>query len=76
MLRVGQPARKKTLPKALPAESVAALLAVLEDGPGPPGRADWIERDRALQLVGPLTCAPIGHTTGAWLRRLSDSRCA
>ena len=54
MPRVGRPARGKSLPKALPSGSVTALLAVLEDDPGPPGRSDWIERDRALILTSLL----------------------
>ncbi len=54
MPRVGRPARGKSLPKALPASSVAALLAVLEHDPGPRGRSDWIERDRALILTSLL----------------------
>ena len=54
MPRVGRPARGKSLPKALPSGSVTALLAVLEDDPGLPGRSDWIERDRALILTSLL----------------------
>ncbi|MCH9737054.1 MAG: tyrosine-type recombinase/integrase [Actinomycetia bacterium] len=54
MPRVGRPARDKSLPKALPSDSVAALLAVLEPDPGQPGRSDWTERDRALILTSLL----------------------
>lgn len=73
MPRVGRPARGKSLPKALPADSVTALLAVLEHDPGPPGRSDWIERDRALILTSLLA----GLRTEELLRaNISDVRLA
>ena len=40
--------------KALPAESVAALVGVLEADPQPRRRSDWMERDRALILTALL----------------------
>ena len=43
---VGRPKRAKTLPKALPTDSVAALLAALNEDPQRRRRTDWIERDR------------------------------
>jgi integrase len=55
---VGRPKFAKTLPKALPGDSVAALLAALDSDPEPWRRSEWIERDRALILTGLL----------AWLR--------
>src|SRR6202051_4397680 len=51
---VGRPKPAKTLPKALPTESVAALLATLHSDSVPRRRSDWIERDRALILTGLL----------------------
>src|SRR5258705_13156427 len=51
---VGGPKSAKTLPKALPADSVAALLATLNEDPQRRRRADWIERDRALILTALL----------------------
>ncbi|MCH9731721.1 MAG: tyrosine-type recombinase/integrase [Actinomycetia bacterium] len=54
MPRVGRPARAKSLPKALPADSVAALLAVLHADPGPSRKSDWTERDRAVILTSLL----------------------
>ena len=50
---VGRPKVAKTLPKGLPACSVAALLAVLDAEPER-RRSDWIERDRALILTSLL----------------------
>src|SRR5258707_11936326 len=47
---VGRPKLPKTLPKALPTGSVAALLATLNADAQPQRRSDWIERDRALIL--------------------------
>src|SRR5712672_130871 len=51
---VGRPKLAKTLPKALPTDSVAALLATLNEDPPRPRRADWVERDRALILTALL----------------------
>jgi integrase len=51
---VGRPKIAKTLPKALPTDSVAALLVVLSEEPERPRRADWLERDRALILTALL----------------------
>jgi integrase/recombinase XerC len=50
---VGRPKLPKTLPKALPTDSVAALLDTLTAGPER-RRSDWIERDRALILTALL----------------------
>jgi site-specific recombinase XerD len=50
---VGRPKSAKTLPKALPTDSVAALLATLNEDPQR-RRTDWIERDRALILTALL----------------------
>jgi integrase/recombinase XerC len=50
---VGRPKLAKTLPKALPTDSVAALLATLNEDPQR-SRTDWIERDRALILAALL----------------------
>jgi integrase len=54
MALVGRPKLAKTPPKALPAQSVAALLSALESDPGRPRRSDWIDRDRALILTSLL----------------------
>jgi integrase/recombinase XerC len=51
---VGRPKQAKTLPKALPPDSVTALLAALRSEPQPRRRRDWIERDRALILTALL----------------------
>jgi site-specific recombinase XerD len=51
---VGRPKLPKTLPKALPTGSVAALVATLNADPQPRRRGDWIERDRALILTALL----------------------
>src|SRR6202048_3994984 len=51
---VGRPKLAKTLPKALPTDSVTALLATLNEDPQPRRRTDWIERDRALILTALL----------------------
>jgi site-specific recombinase XerD len=51
---VGRPKIAKTLPKALPTNSVAALLAALNEDPQPRRGSDWIERDRALILTALL----------------------
>jgi integrase/recombinase XerC len=54
MPMVGRPKLAKTLPKALPADAVAALLGALDADPQPRRRTDWIERDRALILTALL----------------------
>jgi integrase/recombinase XerC len=54
MSMVGRPKLAKTLPKALPADAVTALLAALRSEPQPRRRTDWIERDRALILTALL----------------------
>ena len=51
---VGRPKRAKTLPKALPQDSVAALLATLDSDTESRRRTDWIERDRAVILAALL----------------------
>jgi site-specific recombinase XerC len=51
MPMVGRPKLAKTLPKALPADAVAALLTTLSADPRPRRRSDWMERDRALILT-------------------------
>jgi integrase/recombinase XerC len=50
---VGRPKLAKTLPKALPTNAVAALLATLNADPER-RRSDWVERDRALILTALL----------------------
>ena len=54
MPMVGRPKLAKTLPKALPADAVAALLGALNADQVPRRRNDWIERDRALILTALL----------------------
>ena len=54
MPMVGRPKLAKTLPKALPAASVAALLTGLDADPEPRQRSDWMQRDRALVLTALL----------------------
>ena len=54
MPMVGRPKLAKTLPKALPTDSVTALLAALNADPQPRRRSDWMERDRALILTALL----------------------
>jgi len=51
---VGRPKLAKTLPKALPTDSVTAPLATLHSDSVPRRRSDWVERDRALILTGLL----------------------
>ena len=51
---VGRPKLAKTLPKALPTDSVAALLATLTTDPQSRRRSDWVERDRVLILTALL----------------------
>jgi integrase/recombinase XerC len=54
MPMVGRPKLAKTLPKALPADAVTALLAALRSEPQPRRRTDWIERDRAVIVTALL----------------------
>ncbi|MET0995985.1 MAG: tyrosine-type recombinase/integrase [Mycobacterium sp.] len=54
MPMVGRPKLAKPLPKALPTDSVAALLTVLGADPQPRRRNDWMQRDRALILTALL----------------------
>ena len=54
MPMVGRPKLAKTLPKALPADAVAALLTALGADPEPRRRNDWMQRDRALILTALL----------------------
>ena len=54
MLLVGRPKLAKTLPKALPTNSVVALLGALNADSQPRRRSDWVERDRALILAALL----------------------
>ena len=55
MPMVGRPKLAKTLPKALPTDAVAALLAGTSTPTAEPRRrTDWIERDRALILTALL----------------------
>jgi len=61
---VGRPKLAKTLPKALPTNSVAALLEGLNTDPRPRRRSDWVERDRALIL----TALPAGLRADELLR--------
>jgi site-specific recombinase XerC len=54
MPMVGRPKHAKTLPKALPADAVAALLGALSADPPPRRRTDCMQRDRALILTALL----------------------
>jgi integrase len=54
MPMVGRPKLAKTLPKALAADAVAALLTALSADPPPRRRTDWMQRDRALILTALL----------------------
>ena len=54
MPMVGRPKLAKTLPKALPADAVAALVGALNADQVPRRRNDWMERDRALILTALL----------------------
>ena len=54
MPMVGRPKLAKTLPKALPADAVAALLGALGADQQPRRRTDWMQRDRALILTALL----------------------
>ena len=49
----------------LPADSVAALLAVLSSDSEPRRRNDWIERDRAVILTALSATEPIPRRHGA-----------
>src|SRR5258707_11981480 len=72
MQLVGRPKLAKTLPKVLPAGSVAALLAKLNTDPQPRRRSDWVERDRALILTALLA----GLRADELLRaNIGDLRC-
>jgi site-specific recombinase XerC len=51
---IGRPKVAKTLPKALGADTVTGLLAVIDADDGSSRRADWTERDRALVLTSQL----------------------
>lgn len=53
MAQVGRPRVPKALPKALPANTVSALLTTLSAEPNQ-RRSDWVERDRALILTSLL----------------------
>jgi integrase/recombinase XerC len=71
---VGRPKLAKTLPKALPTDSVAALLATLNEDPQR-SRTDWIERDRALilaALLAGLRADELLRTNVGDLRRTDD----
>jgi integrase/recombinase XerC len=72
---VGRPKLAKTLPKAIPADSVAALLAVLSFDAKPRRRSDWIERDRALictALLAGLRADELLRANIGDLRRTGD----
>ena len=72
---VGRPKLAKTLPKAPPTESVAALVAALNRDPQPRRRSDWIERDRALiltALLGGLRADELLRANVGDLRRTGD----
>jgi integrase/recombinase XerC len=72
---VGWPKLAKTLPKAIPADSVAALLAVLSFDAKPRRRGDWIERDRALictALLAGLRADELLRANIGDLRRTGD----
>ena len=75
MPMVGRPKLAKTLPKALPADAVAALLTDLDADPQPRRRTDWMERDRALiltALLGGLRADELRHANVGDLRRTDD----
>jgi site-specific recombinase XerD len=72
---VGRPKLAKTLPKALPTDSVVALLAALDESPQPRRRTDWIERDRALiltALLAGLRADELLRANVGDLRRIED----
>jgi len=72
---VGRPKLAKTLPKALPTDSVAALLVTLESTPEPRRRSDWVERDRALiltALLAGLRADELLRTNAGDVRRSDD----
>jgi site-specific recombinase XerD len=54
MPMIGRPKVAKTLPKALPTETVVELLAVIDTDERSSRRTDWAERDRALVLTSLL----------------------
>jgi site-specific recombinase XerC len=51
---IGRPKAAKTLPKALGADVVAELLAVVDGDKASKRRSEWAERDRALVLTALL----------------------
>ena len=53
MPQIGHPKVGTTLPKTLPAGSVAALLGALAADSEPRRRSNWAERDRAVILTAP-----------------------
>lgn len=72
---VGRPKLAKTLPKALPTDSVVALLAALAADPQPRRRSDWVERDRALivtALLAGLRADELLRANVGDLRRTDD----
>jgi site-specific recombinase XerD len=76
MPMVGRPKLAKTLPKALPTGSVAALLATLDADPEPRRRSDWMQRDRALiltALLAGLRADELLRANVGDLRRTDDS---
>jgi len=75
MPMVGRPKLAKTLPKALPADAVAALLTDLDADPQPRRRTDWMQRDRALiltALLGGLRADELLRANVGDLRRTDD----
>jgi integrase/recombinase XerC len=72
---VGRPKLAKTLPKALPTDSVVALLATLKEDPQRRRRTDWVERDRALivtALLAGLRADELLRANVGDLRRTED----
>jgi site-specific recombinase XerC len=65
MSMVGRPKMPKSLPKALSADTVAALLAAIDSDGGSQRRSDWPERDRALVLTGVLAGLRADELIGA-----------
>jgi len=65
MSMVGRPKMPKSLPKALGAETVAGLLAAIDNAGGTRRRSDWPERDRALVLTGVLAGLRADELIGA-----------
>lgn len=54
MSLIGRPKVAKTLPKGLGADTISALLRVIDDDRGSGRRSDWAERDRAILLTAVL----------------------